>query len=528
MSTRKYFGIDLGTYSCIVSTLEKSNDNINIKIVKNKNSEFTKSIVAIKDFNNVKVGEVDLNSLKISFSRTKGKLGTQRSVRVNNKNTSIQFCAALILKYLRNLDKNMNYAVVTIPTFYNQSMRNSTIEAAKQAGFVEVKLIEEPTSAAMYHIYKQYTLNKNEFIIKNRRVLVFDIGGGTTDLSLIEFTMDNRNNINPEVLKIEGEDNLGGYLIDILFARKLIELASSNIRNEKLIQAYEVINNYVNSYLDKNNDEIYGSDNEINEIIYEFLKAAEYIKIKLSENDIANISIDNFINNEVITREEFEEIILEEEMVLKKIEDLLKKFKIANQGNIDDVILVGGTSKIPKIREVVNEVFTNSNYVSDDDYINAVSKGAAIISALNLGESIAPFGENMCTGVIPRDIFMKFNGEEFLILKAGLPYPLEKPIEQIIRIPFSLSEYLHINIYERDERNMYKVSDTRFYHPCFFTGDEIIFQSDIDENGMLVFKGVHKDTGEKIEFASKRENSLSEKQIVNGRNHIMNNVIFEE
>lgn len=525
-----YYGIDLGTNNCVISSLNKKGDEIEIELLKDKYGKTNiKSAISLDDISSVKIGNIEIDNLANSFYLLKGKLGNEKSVVVNGNRISVQYCAALLLNYIRRLAIDASSVVITIPTFYNQSKRNATREAALQAGFKEVKLIEEPTAAAMYHLYKIYNKNRDP-ILKNRRILVFDFGGGTLDLSLVEANIEENGNINPKVIVIDGIDNFGGYLIDIYFAKFLLKAAIDNIEENKykvqVKEAYDMIDYHINSYKDNNIEELYRGSDEINKILYTFIKVAEETKIELSKNKSSLINIDGVFINEEITRDIFNEYILSQENILHKIKNLLKDFKLRNTEKIDEVILVGGSSQIKEVEKCIDLEFSESRITKDNEYINAVSYGSAIISALENGEDIPPFGGNVCTGVIPRDIFLECNGKEEKILESGRAYPLKEPEKIEFKIPFSLTECININIYEKDARKKYNISDIKFYHPFFFTGDIINLYVDIDENGMLAFKATHKYTKESIEFTAVKENCLSNKQIEKGRSYIENMVIF--
>ena len=526
----KYYGIDLGTNNCVISCLNKSANNIELSMLKDSNGVSNiRTKITLNDNKNVEIASDSDQNLKNTFALIKGKLGSERSVLVNNQNISVQFCVAVLLNYIRKLDNCVDKAVITIPTFYNQSKRNCTIEAAKQAGFKEVKLIEEPTSAVMYHLFKEFKESK-DLLIKSKNILVFDFGGGTLDLSLVCVKVDKNSKLDPNVIAIDGLENFGGYLIDLLLAKAILTTLKENSEKEDsiLFKSLEVLNNHISSYKDMNNTEVFTDNEEVNRLIYNVISEAEKVKIELSNKKEATINIKNYLVDEIITREEFEELILDNEMILERISRLLNNFKIKNHFNIDEVILVGGTAQIPKIFELIKSTFPTSNVVKDNDYINSVGYGAAIVSALNSGEKIDPFGGNVCTGVLPRDIFIICNGVTEKLFSKGTAYPLQSSYEYKIRIPFSLINKISITLFEKNDEKKYKISDVNFYHPCFYTGDIISLSVDIDENGMLYFKAIHSETKEEIEFASEKNNSISEKMIMAGYKHIKENVKYME
>lgn len=524
----KYFGIDLGTNNSIIASL--NNDTLQIEGIKGSNN--IKTIVRMDSLSEVSIGDTEIESLKNSLFRIKGKLADDKFIEFNNGKVSVQYCMALVLAYLRNKAEQVKDIVLTIPSFYNQSKRNATIESARQAGFNNIKLIEEPSAAAMFHIYNSYKNGMGNINLSSKNIFVFDFGGGTLDLSLVEITLDEKNKIKPNVKRIAGLQNFGGYYIDILLTQALINIALNNEENldkkNMLIKIQTNLNNHINSYEDNNNDELLRLDEDSNKCLYKFLKEAERIKIELSKADRVMINVEGFIEESELLREDFEEYILRKKLIIKKIEEILNEFKTINNEKIDEVILVGGTARIPLIIDTVKENFVNSIMFTDEIYVQAVALGSAIISALWQGHDVEPFGSNVCKGVMPRNINLLFNNIEFECIKAGTGYPLKESIEIVLKIPFSLSKNITINIYEEWDNKKKNICNTSFYHPCFFTGDEIKFIIDIDENGLLKFNAIHNDTQEEIEFYSKKENELSINQINNGRKQILEKVKFME
>lgn len=381
----------------------------------------------------------------------------------------------------------------------------------------------------MYHLFRDFKENKN-LLIKSKNILVFDFGGGTLDLSLVEVKVDKNSKLAPNVIAIDGLENFGGYLIDILLAKVILTtLKLNNKKNDSILfKALEVLNNHVSSYKDMNNLEVFTDNEDVNKLIHNVISEAEKVKIELSNKNESTINIKNYLVNEIITREEFEELILENELILEKISHLLNDFKIRNHFNIDEIILVGGTAQIPKIFKLIKSIFPSSKIVKDKDYINSVGYGASIIAAINSGEKVDPFGGNVCTGVLPRDIFISCNGVTEKLLFKGTAYPLQSSYNHKIKIPFSLTNKISIVLFEEDDKKKYKISDVSFYHPCFYTGDFINLSINIDENGMLDFKATHFETNEEIEFISEKNNSISEKLIMAGYKHIKENVKYLE
>lgn len=508
----KYFGIDFGNGTCSISSIDSNGKNL--EILKNRFGEDKiKSKIAFKDLNNVIVGKDNIQEELENVELIKSKFGVQKCIQIKNEKRSIQYCGAILMKYLiKNIAKQeeLEKAVITIPAIYGQNERRIVYDSAMQASIKKVELIEEPSAAAMYYLYEQ-NKEKSYINIEEKNILIFDFGAGTLDISLINIYI-NGDGIKASVKETQGEKNLGGYLIDIALAEYILGIYVEEMEVDELEEYESYISNYIKEYKLNNYNYLNTLDKGKREYIQGIILYSEKIKKNLSNKDKVVVKLYDFESFE-LEKSEFENYVLDN-YISNKVNELIDKFNFKNKSEIDEIVMVGGSSQIPYIKELLNKKFTNKNIITNYKYINAVSLGAAIISALNSGVIVEPFGRNTCKGIIPHNIYMNFNGEDNLIFKKGTSYPYRKIQE--VKISYSLCSNIEVLVKEND-----KILDNiNFYHPCFYTGDIISVNCKIDEKGLMSFTAEHKESKEYITLNIKSNNKLTEKQIKGGRKNI--------
>ena len=278
--------------------------------------------------------------------------------------------SAMIIKKIKNdaelyLKQKINKAVITTPAYFNQLQRMATKQAARIAGLSVQKIINEPTAAALAYAYKDKKLLGN-------RNLIFDFGGGTLDLTLLSFSEEEKEKekkIYCKVLCSYGDTHLGGQDID----NKIYDLVISNYKNE--------ISNFFHKY---------GNEN-ISCDKYRLLKACEKAKILLSTNQDAFIKIDLFLPtvniNYKLEKSKLNEIVEEiyNDKIKKCFEKFLEKANVKKE-DIQNIILVGGSSKIPELQKLIQDYFNKSKLLSSIDPEEVVSMGAGIIGGQIYGE----------------------------------------------------------------------------------------------------------------------------------------------
>ena len=353
----KIIGIDLGTTNSCVAVY----DGGEAKVITNpEGMRTTPSVVAFKN-GDIIVGQKAKNQMvtnKDTISSIKRKMGTSEKVSANGKEYSPEEVSAMILGDLKKtaeayLGETVTKAVITVPAYFNDAQRQATKNAGKIAGLEVERIINEPTAAAL-----AYGLDKQD---KNQTVLVYDLGGGTFDVSILELGDGVF-----EVKSTSGNNHLGGDDFD------------------------KCIMDYLVSGFKKEN----GIDLTKDKMAMQRVKdAAEKAKKDLSGMTTTEISLP-FISqgtdgpihlNMSLTRAKFEDLI--SDLVESTTEPVRKALKDANLSakDIDKVLLVGGSTRIPCVQELVKKELNKepSKEVNPDE---VVAMGAAIQGGVLTGD----------------------------------------------------------------------------------------------------------------------------------------------
>lgn len=396
-------GIDLGTTNSCVAIWD--NATLRVEVLTDKYGNRTlPSIVSFTNFTKY-VGheaknqkELNPNNTIYEIKRLIGKNYDDDSVMVESKflsyaltnsnksenNILIQTCAgkktlftpeeisSYILSKIKtvaeeNIGKIINTAVITVPAYFNNLQRKATQDAATIAGINCIKIINEPTAAACAYGLEVLSQNKNI----NLNVLVFDLGGGTLDVSLL--------NISDgiiEVLSSSGNSQLGGSNFDAVLINYCLEYFSAR-------------NNFAESVV----------LDSLSSLSKQQLKlVCEEAKIKLSTLDKVTINIDNFYNgvdlNVVVSNVEYEQLCSALLILcMMPVEDAIKKIELTAE-DIDEIILVGGGTRMPSIKRNLSTFFRNKPLNDTINPDEVVACGAAIhaYSLCNKSSSVA---ENM-------------------------------------------------------------------------------------------------------------------------------------
>jgi molecular chaperone DnaK len=523
------YGIDLGTSKCAVAryTLARNYQNCEPKIVKDEGLDSFPSVVFFKNENEYIVGKKALEYLHInpdsSVELVKIRIGRVDSipVKINGKIKELnpQFISSLFIKHIKNMDGGrVQKAVLTVPAYFDQNQRQATLEAGEIAGFEIVKLVEEPSAALMYHLfykYKNNQLNLDEF---PQNYLVFDFGGGTLDLSLVRINLDKGKYIEPEVLLIGGDSELGGNLIDFEILKAVVNALYKTNKDSFITEVLSEYKYYYENYVE-NKQLIYsnGVKNEVKEFIARLKQNCEEAKIELSDQDSYIMPVGRYYKPVKITRQHLKEII-NTSGIKDRIVQAINIFLNKNKENypIDKVVLIGGASKIPYIKTILEVNFPQfaNKIVYTPEFRECVCKGAAIMGAIEDGIIVPPFGANQCKSILANDIYIEHEGREELFISYGERYPFSKPYSYILRVEHSLKPFINIKFKEREfgKNKESLINDIKFFHPCFYTGDEIEINLSIDEKGIYRFNAVHVDTREKIEFESDKLFVLSDEE----------------
>ena len=353
----KIIGIDLGTTNSCVAVY----DGGEAKVITNpEGMRTTPSVVAFKN-GDIIVGQKAKNQMvtnKDTISSIKRKMGTSEKVSANGKEYSPEEVSAMILGDLKKtaeayLGEAVNKAVITVPAYFNDAQRQATKNAGKIAGLEVERIINEPTAAAL-----AYGLDKQD---KNQTVLVYDLGGGTFDVSILELGDGVF-----EVKSTSGNNHLGGDDFD----ERVMDYIVSEFKKETSV--------------DLTKDSM---------AMQRVKDAAEKAKKDLSGMTTTEISLP-FISqgtdgpihlNMSLTRAKFEDLI--SDLVESTTEPVRKALKDANLSakDIDKVLLVGGSTRIPCVQELVKKELGKepSKEVNPDE---VVAMGAAIQGGVLTGD----------------------------------------------------------------------------------------------------------------------------------------------
>ena len=353
----KIIGIDLGTTNSCVSVLEAGE----AKVIPNpEGGRTTPSVVAFKNGERI-VGDAAKRQAvtnKDTISSIKRLMGTDEKVEVAGKKYTPEEISAMILSYMKDyaesyLGEKVTKAVITVPAYFNDSQRQATKNAGKIAGLEVERIINEPTAAAL-----AYGLDKQD---KAQTILVYDLGGGTFDVSILELGDGVF-----EVKATAGNNKLGGDDFD----QRIVDYLVETFKKEN------------------------GIDLSKDKMAMQRLKdAAEKAKKDLSGVTTTQISLPFISQSEdgplhldiTLTRAKFESLI--EDLVNSTLEPVRKAMKDAKLTNkdLDKVILVGGSTRIPCVQELVKKELGQEPHkgVNPDD---VVAMGAAIQGGVLTGE----------------------------------------------------------------------------------------------------------------------------------------------
>lgn len=377
----KIIGIDLGTTNSVVSVMEGNEPTVIINsegkrttpsvVSFNKDGERVvgeqakrqalanpeKTIRSIKRFMGLTYTEGKKHAAELSYEIASGR-NNLAMAKVDDRTYTPQEISAMILQKMKKtaedyLGTEVKEAVITVPAYFNDSQRNATKEAGEIAGLTVRRIINEPTAAAL-----AYGLDKQD---KNIKIAVFDLGGGTFDISILELGDGVF-----EVLSTNGDTTLGGDDFDQI----IINWLASEFKSE------------------------HGIDVKKDPKALQRLKeAAETAKIELSSSNTAEINLP-YLSMDAegpkhlersLSRAKFEQLADKLfQRCLAPCRDALKSAKL-NVGDIDEVILVGGSTRIPRVQEIVKDFFKKEpNKSVNPDEVVAI--GAAIQGGVLSGD----------------------------------------------------------------------------------------------------------------------------------------------
>lgn len=354
----KIIGIDLGTTNSCVSVMEGGEAKV---ITNPEGNRTTPSVVSFKD-GEIVVGEAAKRQAvtnKDTISSIKRKMGTNEKVSANGKQYTPQEISAMILQYLKKyaedyLGEPVSKAVITVPAYFNDAQRQATKDAGKIAGLDVERIINEPTAASL-----AFGIDKTD---KEQKVLVFDLGGGTFDVSIIDMSEGTF-----EVLATAGDNHLGGDDFDNV----IVDWMADEFKKQ------------------------YNIDLKADRMALQRMKeAAEKAKKDLSGTLQAHISLPFISANQSgplhfesdLTRANFDKMT--KFLVDRTVTPVRQALKDAGMSasDLDQVLLVGGSTRIPAVQEAVKkELGKEPNKSVNPDEV--VAMGAAIQGGILGGEN---------------------------------------------------------------------------------------------------------------------------------------------
>ena len=481
----KIIGIDLGTTNSCVAVMEGGQPTV---IANAEGSRTTPSVVAFTKDGERLVGQVAKRQAVTNPERTvisiKREMGTTYKVDIDGKQYTPQDISAMVLTKMKEtaesyLGEKVTQAVITVPAYFNDSQRQATKDAGRIAGLEVLRIINEPTAASL-----AYGLDKEE----NQKILVYDLGGGTFDVSILDIGDGVF-----EVLSTNGNTRLGGDDFD----QKIIDYVADQFKKEN------------------------GIDLKQDRIAAQRLKeAAEKAKIELSGTTTANINLP-FITADAtgpkhldvtLTRAKFDE--LTSDLVEATIEPMRKALKDAGLtvDQINKVILVGGSTRIPAVQEAVKRITGKEPFkgINPDE---CVAIGAAIQGGVLGGE----VKDVLLLDVTPLSLGLETEGHIFTrLIDRNTTIPTSK--SQIFSTAADGQTTVEIHVLQGERQMAY---DNKTLGRFQLTGiapaprgvPQIEVTFSIDNNGIVNVSAKDKATGNEQQITITASTNLTEEEI---------------
>ncbi|MDT0169487.1 molecular chaperone DnaK [Pseudarthrobacter sp. BRE9] len=357
-------GIDLGTTNSVVSVLEGGEPTV---IANAEGGRTTPSVVAFSKSGEVLVGEIAkrqaVNNIERTIASVKRHMGTDWKVDIDGKKYTPQEISARILMKLKNdaesyLGEKVTDAVITVPAYFNDAERQATKEAGEIAGLNVLRIVNEPTAAAL-----AYGLDKGK---EDELILVFDLGGGTFDVSLLEVGKDEDNFSTIQVRATAGDNRLGGDDWD----QRVVDYLLNQLKVKGI---------------DLSKDKI---------ALQRLREAAEQAKKELSSSTSTNVSLqylsvtpDGPVHlDEQLTRAKFQDLTKDLlERTKKPFHDVIKEAGI-KLSDINHIVLVGGSTRMPAVYDLVKELAGGKEPNKGVNPDEVVAVGAALQAGVLKGE----------------------------------------------------------------------------------------------------------------------------------------------
>lgn len=480
----KIIGIDLGTTNSCVSVIEGGEP---VVITNPEGNRTTPSVVAFKDGDTI-VGEAAKRQAITNpntISSIKRHMGEKYSVDVDGKTYTPQEISAKILQYLKSyaegyLGETVNKAVITVPAYFTDAQRQATKDAGRIAGLEVERIINEPTAAAL-----AYGADKTE---QDKTIMVFDLGGGTFDVSILELGGGVF-----EVVATSGDNHLGGDDFD------------------------NAIANYIVEEFKKGN----GIDLSQDKMAMQRIKEeSEKAKKELSTTQQTHISMPFISANESgplhidmdLTRAKFDELTKDlVQRTLKPVQDALKDAELT-KNDIDEIILVGGSTRIPAVQELIKkELGKEPNKSVNPD--ECVAMGAAIQGGVLAGD----VEDLVLLDVTPLSLGLEVMGGLYdVVIERNTTIPTTKTKVYSTAVDNQPSVDIHVLQGERkmaaDNKTLgrFQLSDIP---PAPRGVPQIEVSFNIDANGIVNITAKDKGTGKEQSITITSDTNLSEDEI---------------
>ena len=488
----KVIGIDLGTTNSCVSVIEGEEPTI---ITNSSGTRTTPSVVAFTKTGERLVGDAAKRQQATNAERTissvKRHMGSNWSTTIDGKDYKPQTISALILMQLKKdaenfLGEEVTDAVITVPAYFNDGQRQATKDAGKIAGLNVLRIINEPTSAAL-----SYGLGHGEA----QKIMVYDLGGGTFDVSIIEMGEGII-----EVLATSGDNHLGGDDFDARIANWIID----QFKNEHKIDLSKDVTAY-----------------------YRIKEAAEKAKKELSTTEMTNINLP-FISQVKgeplhidmnLTRAKFNELIMDlVDKTAGPVQNALNDAGIA-ASELDKVLLVGGSTRIPIVQDKV-KMLTGKEPSKNINPDECVAMGASILGSTLSGNALVASGTNsalLLLDVTPMSLSIEtIGGVATKLIDRNTTIPAKYSKVFSTAAPYQRNVEIHVLQGERpmarDNKTIgkFKLKGIR-KAPAGVPQIEVTF--DIDANGILMVSAKDLDTMKEQSITITANDRMSEAEI---------------
>ncbi len=489
----KAIGIDLGTTNSCVAVMEAGEPKV---IINPEGGRVTPSVVAFSQTGERLVGQPAKRQVVLNPDRTiasvKREMGTRKKHTIDGKDYPPEQISAMILQKMKNdaeeyLGEQVTDAVITVPAYFNDDQRTATKQAGEIAGLNVLRIINEPTAAALAY---GRSMAEGE-----KTILVYDLGGGTFDVSILDVEIagdDERDAYH--VLSTSGDTQLGGDDFD------------------------ELLVNYIADEFKKDTGIDLRQDRQA---LQRLKEAAEKAKCELSTTVQSSISLPFITSVEgegpkhlemTITRAKLEELI----------GDLVRKTEVAvkdamaeasvSKGELDEVILVGGSTRIPMVQELVTEL-TGTEPRKDINPDEVVACGAAIQAAVLSGGA----QDIVLMDVTPLSLGVETLGD---VMDVTIPRNTNIPTQEsrIYSTASDMQTSVEINVLQGERSRASQNKSLGRFHltgipPAPRGIPQIEVSFDIDANGILHVSAQDKATGKEQDITITGSGQLDDEQI---------------